>query len=114
LAANDPPACGGEASPGVINSWPKWSPSVETFEGKRYHWLIFSSGRGYPEQVELPRNQYSPSSTKTSQLYIAAVVTEGGVVTETYPAVYVWNQTTNTSNLTPAWDEFKIPSVTIR
>src|SRR5690606_28998478 len=28
LAANDPPACTGESSPGLHNSWPKWSPLV--------------------------------------------------------------------------------------
>jgi hypothetical protein len=30
---------------------------------------------------------------------------------KTYPAVYLWNQDPTTSNLTPAWDEFKIPPV---
>ena len=29
----------------------------------------------------------------------------------TYPAVYIWNQDPTTSNLTPAWDDFKIPMV---
>ena len=37
---------------------------------------------------------------------MTAVVVENGKAT-TYPAVYLWNQTKNTSNLTPAWDEFK-------
>jgi hypothetical protein len=27
----------------------------------------------------------------------------------TYGAVYVWNQTPATSNLTPAWNDFLIP-----
>ncbi len=26
LKANDPPACSGKTSPGITNSWPKWSP----------------------------------------------------------------------------------------
>ena len=30
LAANDPVACSGKASPGVTNSWPKWAPDVGT------------------------------------------------------------------------------------
>jgi hypothetical protein len=30
LQANTPPACTGETSPGLLNSWPKWSPNVET------------------------------------------------------------------------------------
>ena len=31
---------------------------------------------------------------------------------QTFPALYLWNQETTTTNLTPAWDEFKIPDVT--
>jgi hypothetical protein len=113
LVANDPPACGGQASPGIINSWPKWSPSVESANGKAYYWLIFSSARRYPEQFELPKDQYSPPDTRSSQLYVAGIVVENGQVTGNYPAIYVWNQTKNTTNLTPAWDEFKIPPATI-
>ena len=30
LAANDPVACSGQKSPGVSNSWPKWSPQSTT------------------------------------------------------------------------------------
>lgn len=29
----------------------------------------------------------------------------------TYPALYIWNQDPTTSNLTPAWDDFRIPPV---
>lgn len=122
LAANDPPACGGQRSPGVINSWPKWSPAVATvaplpqneeFESgpRTFYFLIFSSARAYPGQFELPRTQYSPSDTRSSQLYMAAVVRSHDGALSTYPAVYLWNQDPSTSNLTPAWDEFKIPPV---
>ena len=31
--------------------------------------------------------------------------------TDTYPAIYLWNQDLTTSNHTPAWDAFKIPHV---
>lgn len=112
LSANDPPACTGEVSPGVINSWPKWSPEVREFNGKRYYWLIFSSARTYPGQFTLPRDSYSPMDTRSSQLYIAGVVVDGDVI-ETYPAIYLYNQTTNTTNLTPAWDVFQIPRVEV-
>jgi hypothetical protein len=110
LAANDPPACTGQKSPGIINSWPKWSPSVQASNGKKYYWLIFSSAREFPEQKDLPPDPmfYSPSDRRESQLYMAPIVVEGANVT-TYPAVYLWNQTKDTSNLTPAWDEFNIP-----
>jgi hypothetical protein len=120
LLANDPPACAGEISPGVINSWPKWSPSVmnvspidaEFGPGVRtYYWLIFSSARAYPGQFVLPKTQYSPQDTRSSQLYMTAVVHNQTGSLSTYPAVYLWNQDASTSNLTPAWDEFKIPPV---
>ena len=30
---------------------------------------------------------------------------------QTFAGVYLWNQGAMTTNLTPAWDEFKIPPV---
>jgi Tol biopolymer transport system component len=91
LAANDPPECGGTRSPGVTNSWPKWSPQAISTGGKTYYWVTFSSTRdGLP------------------QLYVAGIVVEGGTV-HTYPALYLWNQPPDESNHTPAWDVFEIP-----
>ena len=116
LIANDPPQCTGETSPGVINSWGKWAPEVktssETFGPARsFYWVVFSSARDYPEQFIVERNQYSPIDTRSSQLYMAAIVRneETGEYTN-YPAIYLWNQDKETSNLTPAWDRFKLPS----
>jgi hypothetical protein len=114
LVANDPPACSGQSSPGIINSWPKWSPSVGSANGKSYYWLIFSSARAYPEQFTLERDNYSPADTRSSQLYIAGIVVQNGQIVSDHPAVYVWNQTKDTTNLTPAWDEFQIPPVIVK
>jgi hypothetical protein len=119
LLANDPPACTGETSPGVVNSWPKWSPSVVSppggddseFGQATFYWLIFSSARAYPGQFEVPANQYSAPDHRASQLYMTGIITLGNGEILTYPAVYLWNQDAKTSNLTPAWDEFKIPPV---
>jgi hypothetical protein len=120
LAANDPVACSGERSPGIINSWPKWSPAVTfvppqtaEFDNERtFYWVIFSSARKYEGQFMLPRTNFSPGDTRSSQLYMAAVVyNEDNDAFETYPAVYLWNQDPATSNLTPAWADFKIPPV---
>jgi hypothetical protein len=120
LLANDPPACSGQKSPGVINSWPKWSPAVtfippqnEEFDRPHtYYWVIFSSARAYEGQFMLPKSQSSANDSRSSQLYMAAVVVnEGDKTIETFPAVYLWNQDPKTSNLTPAWDDFKIPPV---
>ena len=111
INANDPPACTGQTSPGIINSWAKWSPTVldNVPNGKRYYWLIFSSARDYPGAFIVPPNQYSPPDTRASQLYMTAIVKDAQGNLETYPAVYIWNQDGKTSNLTPAWDIFDIP-----
>jgi WD40-like Beta Propeller Repeat len=123
LRANDPPACSGEKSPGVLNSWPKWSPRVRSDKGKTYYFLIFSSARRYPDKFDIPRSMYTPATldTRSSQLYMAAFVVDEGGKIASYPAVYLWNQNllqaggstkrVSTSNLTPAWAEFDLPPV---
>jgi hypothetical protein len=120
LAANSPPACTNETSPGITNSWAKWSPHVTEHGGKTYYFLIFSSARAYEGQFELVDPYDGGPTVKSSQLYMATIVVDSasGAVTS-YPAVYLWNQnrlvrngqleTLKTSNLTPAWDEFRIP-----
>lgn len=94
LAANDPPACTGKVSPGITNSWPKWSPEAQTVGSKTHYWLIFSSRR----------------SGGNPQLYVTGLVKEGDTLTS-YPALYLWNQPAEESNHTPAWDVFDIPPV---
>jgi hypothetical protein len=110
LPANDPVACGGEKSPGVLNSWGKWSPGVKNVDGKNYYWLIFSSARAYPGQFQIPQAQ--STDHRSSQLYMTAVVEDATTHELTaYDGVYLWNQDPATTNLTPAWDEFEIPPV---
>jgi hypothetical protein len=132
LAANDPGTCGGDdLSVGIINSWPKWSPDAFKARGKTYYFMVFSSARKYGDdfsaQFELPPNPLSAFKglTKSSQLYLAAVVVDdaSGAIT-TYPAVYIWNQnrapgaggtaaSLRYSNLTPAWDPIALPPLVI-
>ena len=104
LAANDPPACSGQSSPGLTNSWPKWSPDVVAQGGTTYYWLAFSSRRDTrhldpldEEVVNRPR----------PQLHVTAITVTGGVIT-TYPSIYFWNQPELENNHTPAWDNFAI------
>lgn len=92
LAANDPAACLGGKSPGITNSWPKWSPKATTSGTKTYYWLTFSSTRG----------------AGNPQLYVAPIVVDGATIT-TYPALYLWNQPPAEHNHTPAWDVFALP-----
>lgn len=118
LAANSPPSCSGKQSPGVYNSWARWSPEYPSCNGKTYYWLIFSSGR--------LGNNFTGGSTNfrmgipnepTSQLYLTSMVDDGSGNLKTFPAVYIWNQSTQTpdgmyaqSNHTPAWETVSIPA----
>ncbi len=90
LAANDPPACSGRVSPGVSNSWAKWSPRTAEVAGKRYYFLAFSSNRADPE---------------VNQLFASALVVGAGGQVTTYPALYFWNQPPSESNHQPVWSE---------
>ncbi|MGC4087825.1 MAG: hypothetical protein QM756_07995 [Polyangiaceae bacterium] len=112
LRANDPDTCGGKKSPGVLNSWAKFSPRVTTINGKTYYFLIFSSTRNTPDTQRAPAGDpnYKPVENLYSRLFMAAFTVENGKVV-TYPAIYLWNQAETSNNLTPAWDEFKIPEV---
>lgn len=128
LIANDPIACAGDdLSKGLLNSWPKWAPKALSVGGKSYYFVIFSSGRKHEKQFIIPAGQYTPPTLdrRSSQLYMAAVVVDdtSGAITS-YPAVYLWNQSRlvvdgqvsdieMSSNLTPAWDDFKIPAVIV-
>ncbi len=124
LRANDPVACSGEASPGVLNSWPKWSSTVRDYEGKKYYFVIFSSARTYAGQFALEPTAYTPPiETKSSNLYMSVIEEDPttGQITS-YAPIYLWNQNylatgpdtyepLQTANLTPAWEDFSIPSV---
>jgi hypothetical protein len=123
LKANDPPACTGEKSPGVLNSWPKWSPlAKQDAQGKTYYFLVFSSARQTWGNID---NKYS-NDPRASQLNIAALVADATGKLTDYPAIYLWNQgylvsgaatdggpasvtELKTSNVTPAWNDFVIP-----
>jgi WD40-like Beta Propeller Repeat len=106
LSANKPPACTGKTSPGVNNHWPKWSPEVRTGSNGTYYWLIFSSNRAGLAPVTGKDNV----AHQISQLYLAPVVqTETGL--NSYPAIYLWNQPTDSVNTTPAWATFQLPPV---
>ncbi|GEM_PF-297317 len=133
LDANSPAACmkgqdgGAAVSPGVTNSWARWSPEYPTCSGKTYYWLIFSSSRlGLPFQYTAnPKNfklGAAPTVTggftePTSQLYLTGIVDDGSGTLTTYPATYIWNQpitataggvSWNQSNHTPAWEVVEI------
>lgn len=99
LAANDPPACTGLKSPGITNSWPKWSPQALSSGGSTYYWLVFSSTRDAPGQ----------GATPGPQLYVAPFVVDAQGKVTSYSALYFRNQPESEHNHTPAWDVFQLP-----
>ncbi|MBX3191337.1 MAG: hypothetical protein KF819_30345 [Labilithrix sp.] len=88
LAANDAVACLSTPSPGITNSWPRWSPAVITAGTKKYYFLTFSSTR----------------IGATRQVFVAPLVVEGGTL-KSYPALYPHNQPETSANHTPQWSE---------
>jgi hypothetical protein len=123
VLANDPPSCQGTpGSPGVTNSWPKWSPDVESCpDGNTYYWLVFSSTReGLPFDLKSADGgqnfKMGVADGPTSQLYMTGITVAGGNIT-THPGLYLWNQPTTSassggsaqSNHTPIWEVVNIP-----
>ncbi|MGA2451197.1 MAG: hypothetical protein ABTD50_21255 [Polyangiaceae bacterium] len=104
LDANDPPACTNATSPGVTNSWPRWSPSVQAVSAlgnTTYYWIVFSS----------TRPNLTNSNNGPPQLYITPVVVDATGTVTTYHSLYLWNQSPTAENHLPAWDVFQIPAV---
>lgn len=101
LSSNDPPMCTYKVSPGVQNSWAKWSPSAQYVPalGNTYYWYVFSSAR-YPVG----------SAEGNPQLYISALVVDSTGNVTSYPSLYLWNQPPDQSNHTPSWNYFQIPA----
>jgi hypothetical protein len=95
LAANDPPTCLAQPSPGVSNSWPKWAPNATDVGGKTYYWLVFSTIREFAHP----------------QLYLTSVIVDDatGAIDASHAALRIWNQPETEHNHTPAWDYFAVP-----
>jgi hypothetical protein len=101
LEANDPPACTGEKSPGIWNSFSKWAPEASTdVDGNRYYWIVFSSKR-------LPATGEAGGSNR---LYLTLFLVTKSGETRSSGAIYLWNQP-NEDNHSPAWDVFRTPPV---
>jgi hypothetical protein len=114
LAANDPPKCSGKKSPGINNHWPKWAPAALGRDGRTYYFFMFSSNRSDIPDVD--RTYPDPSNTgeakiHVTQLYASVVVDSPENGLKSYPAIYLWNQPTDTLNMTPIWENLAIPSV---
>lgn len=116
----------------VTNSWPRWSSSVQTYQGKRIAWLVFSSTRDYGLRVLNQGAQYfncypegspedpsgdhkkpfDPNCTQP-QLWMAAVSLDdiANNTDGSYPAFWVPFQDDTTHNHTPQWvDVYHAPT----
>jgi hypothetical protein len=111
LAANDPVACSGQKSPGINNHFPKWAPAAQSYQGRTYYWVIYSSNRaGIPCVTATVGDG---KCHKISQLYLTAVSLENGTY-KTYKSIYLWWQAPPKDahpmvNTTPVWDLITIP-----
>jgi hypothetical protein len=111
-----------EGTPGQLyNSWAKWAPSFANDGQRTYYFLIFSTARNSPYALPRGNTRTSPAS----QLYITTVIKEADGSVTSGAGIYLWNQRNLvegqgdaaaitqllTNNVTPAWDQFKIPPV---
>jgi len=120
--ANGSPA----ASPqSLSNSWPRWSPFVQTYKGHSLYWVTFSSTRDYGVRV---RNHlsgmypcYPPDSYELAgavhgstfaagcqqpKLWMAAIsLSAQGAADPSFPAFYLPDQDITTHNHMPQWTQ---------
>jgi hypothetical protein len=83
---------------GLSNSWPRWSPAVQTYKNHRILWVTFSSNRdyglhlkntanGYPQGMPGFDNYYPPESPAYDQPQPAS---KQGVTFDNYAAPQIW------------------------
>jgi hypothetical protein len=121
--ANGSPAA---APQNLSNSWPRWSPFVQTYNGgNRLLWLAFSSTRDYGVLVRnhlagmyqcYPADSYQQAGAahgkafdplcQQPKLWMAAVnLSDTPGVDPSYPAFYLPFQDITTHNHTPQWTQ---------
>jgi hypothetical protein len=83
---------------GLSNSWPRWSPAVQTYKGHRILWVTFSSNRdyglhlknttnGFPAGGATFDNYYPPESPAYDQPQPAS---KQGITFNAYAAPQIW------------------------
>jgi hypothetical protein len=83
---------------GLSNSWPRWSPAVQTYKNHRILWVTFSSNRdyglhlkntanGYPQGMPGFDDYYPPESPAYDQPQPAS---KQGVTFDNYAAPQIW------------------------
>jgi hypothetical protein len=126
--SNMPIDCANLNSTGDLsNSWPRWSPFIQTYKGQKLLWVTFSSTRDYgllvrnstggniqcypPDSAEAPGGQHGtpfPSNCKQPQIWMAAInLTTAEVMNQgsdpSSPAFWLPFQDITTHNHTAQW-----------
>jgi hypothetical protein len=110
-------------SGGLTNSWPRFSPFVLTYKGKRIYWVTFSSTRDYglrvqnqvtgqvncypPESIENPcqgKQELVQTNCAQPQIWMAAVTEDGLAAGDTsFPAFWLPFQSLAAHNHIAQW-----------
>jgi hypothetical protein len=108
------------------NSWPRWSPFIQTYKGSKLLWVTFSSTRDYgllvrnnasgnvqcypPDSAEDPGGQHGtpfPANCKQPQIWMAAINLSSAEVMNpgdpSLPAFWLPFQDITTHNHTAQW-----------
>ena len=111
---------------GLSNSWPRWSPLVQTYKGRKIAWVTFSSSRDYglrlknqglphcypaecpdEDQPQLSSQISSLDGCETPQIWMAAVDIEdaapGGSGDRSSPAFWLPFQDLSSHNHSAQW-----------
>ncbi len=116
----------------LSNSWPRWSPFVQTYQGNKLLWVAFSSTRDYGVLVRnhltgmyqcFPPDAFpNPGGThhgtfdplcQQPKLWMAAInLSDVSGTDPSYPAFYLPFQDITTHNHTPQWTETAAPPPT--
>jgi hypothetical protein len=75
--------------PGLTNSWPRWSPVVQTYKNHQILWVTFSSNRDYGLHLTNTGfdNYYPPESPEYDQ---PQPMSKQGVTFDAYAAPQIW------------------------
>jgi hypothetical protein len=112
----------------LSNSWPRWSPFVQTYKGSKLLWVTFSSTRDYgllirnnvsgnvqcypPDSAEAPGAEHGtafPANCKQPQIWMAAINLSSAEVSNpgdpSFPGFWLPFQDISTHNHTAQWTQ---------
>jgi TolB protein len=84
------------------NSWPKWAPFVDTYQGEPLYWFTFTSRRDYGVRLE---QQSTAADMRTSQLWMAAFRPNRAASDPSVPAFWLPFQTLSEGNHIAQWTQ---------